>query len=97
MLGFIFLTLAQELWEYFFSTFQTVLVSPVMYVAAPLIHESIQYNRECTFWIRRSTGRLCVDLVPGNFMLGGFTSHERPTLDQWQPRDQFRFHGLWCA
>ncbi|KAJ7928242.1 hypothetical protein B0H13DRAFT_1007536 [Mycena leptocephala] len=54
-----------ELWEYFFSTFQTDLI-----------------DRECTFWIRRSTGRLCADLVPGNFMLVGFMSHERPTLDQ---------------
>jgi hypothetical protein len=61
-----------------------MLVSPVMYVAAPLIHESIQFDLDCTFWIRRSTGRVCADLVPGNFSLGGFTRHERPTLDQWQ-------------
>jgi hypothetical protein len=55
-----------------------------MYVAAPLIHKSIQIYRDCTFWIRRSTGRLCADLVPGNVTLGGLMSHERPTSDQWQ-------------
>jgi hypothetical protein len=55
-----------------------------MHVASRPIHESIQDDFNCTFWIRRSTGRVCADLVPGNFMLGRFTSHERPTLDQWQ-------------
>jgi hypothetical protein len=75
---------SQELWEYFFSTFQTNLVSPVMHVASRPIHESIQYNSGCALWIRRSTGRVCADLVPGNFMLNVLPSHERPTLDQWQ-------------
>ncbi|KAJ7928262.1 hypothetical protein B0H13DRAFT_1007651 [Mycena leptocephala] len=41
-------------------------------------------DRDCTIWIRRSTGRVCADLVPGNFSLGALMSHERPTLDQWQ-------------
>ncbi|KAJ7927332.1 hypothetical protein B0H13DRAFT_2653618 [Mycena leptocephala] len=46
--------------------------------------QTIPIDDDCTFWMRRSTGRLCADLVPGNFMLGGTTSHERPTFDQWQ-------------
>jgi hypothetical protein len=75
---------SQELWEYFFSTFQTNLVSPVMHVASRPIHESIQYHSNCTLWVRRSTGRVCADLVSGNFMLKVLPSHERPTLDQWQ-------------
>jgi hypothetical protein len=79
---FIFLTLSQGLQEYFSSTFQTGLVSPVMYVAAPLIHESIQMDRDCTFSMCRSTGRLCADLVPSNVTLAGLTSSERPTLDR---------------
>ncbi|KAJ7821413.1 hypothetical protein B0H13DRAFT_369501 [Mycena leptocephala] len=56
----------RELWEYFFSIFQTGLI-----------------DRDCTFWIRRSTGRVCADLVRGNVSLGELTSHDRPTLD-WQ-------------
>jgi hypothetical protein len=66
------------------STFQTGLVSPVMHVASRPIHESIQYHSNCTLWVRRSTGRVCADLVSGNFMLKILLSHERPTLDQWQ-------------
>ncbi|KAF8212702.1 hypothetical protein K438DRAFT_1927996 [Mycena galopus ATCC 62051] len=35
------------------------------------------FHDECTLWIRRSTGRLCVDLVPGSTMLSWRTySHE---------------------
>jgi hypothetical protein len=75
---------SQGVQEYFRSIFQIYLVSPVMYVAARLTHKSIQYDDDCTFWIRRSTGQLCADLVPGTFMLGEFMSHERPALDQWQ-------------
>ncbi|KAJ7890299.1 hypothetical protein B0H13DRAFT_2040637 [Mycena leptocephala] len=42
------------------------------------------YDRSCTFWIRHSTGRLCADLLPGNFLLGQFASDRRPTLGLWQ-------------
>ncbi|KAJ7256638.1 hypothetical protein C8J57DRAFT_1344025 [Mycena rebaudengoi] len=42
------------------------------------------YEEQCTFWIRRSTGRLCADLIPSNLSLSRFSSHERPTLDLWQ-------------
>jgi hypothetical protein len=26
----------------------------------------LQFQNDCTFWIRRSTGRLCADLIPSN-------------------------------
>lgn len=32
----------------------------------PLLYKLLQYERECTFWIRGSTGRLCTDLAQSN-------------------------------
>jgi hypothetical protein len=34
---------------------------------ALLVYADIQFQNECTLWIRRSSGRLCVDLIPANF------------------------------
>jgi hypothetical protein len=33
---------------------------------ALLVYANIQSQNECTFWIRGSSGRLCVDLIPEN-------------------------------
>jgi hypothetical protein len=35
-------------------------------LVALLVDVDIQSQNECTFWIRRSSGRLCVDLRPAN-------------------------------
>ncbi|KAJ7927344.1 hypothetical protein B0H13DRAFT_2312744 [Mycena leptocephala] len=37
------------------------------------------YDFNCTFWIRRSTGRLCADLIPSDFTLCYFWNYGRPT------------------
>ncbi|KAJ7858307.1 hypothetical protein B0H13DRAFT_2573610 [Mycena leptocephala] len=39
---------------------------------------------DCTFWIRRSTGRLCADLIPSDLTLNHFWYYRRPTLDMWR-------------
>jgi hypothetical protein len=54
-----------------------------MYFAVRLIHESTQDDDDCTFWIRRSTGRLCTDLIPSHLSLVGYWYYPRPTLDMW--------------
>ncbi|KAJ7906963.1 hypothetical protein B0H13DRAFT_1880111 [Mycena leptocephala] len=37
------------------------------------------YDFNCTFWIRRSTGQLCADLIPSDFTLCYFWNYGRPT------------------
>ncbi|KAJ7863847.1 hypothetical protein B0H13DRAFT_1899429 [Mycena leptocephala] len=53
-------------------------------VPSRFIYESIQFDRECTFWICRSTGRLYADLIPDTFDSSHFGSYERRTLDLWR-------------
>jgi hypothetical protein len=53
-------------------------------VAARLIQKSIQFDSDCTFWIRRSTGRLCADLIPSDFDLIPIWYHGRSSLEIWQ-------------
>jgi hypothetical protein len=51
--------------RYFDSVFKRRLVSSIV-LDALLVYIDIQSQNECTFWIRRSSGRLCVDLIPAN-------------------------------
>ena len=47
--------------------FRRLLMSSIAKVLTSLC-EYFQHQPECTSWIRRSTGRLCVDLIPGDFL-----------------------------
>ncbi|KAF7359899.1 hypothetical protein MVEN_00715600 [Mycena venus] len=40
-------------------------------------------DRDFTFWIRPSSGRLCADLIPSDFDLS-HSNYGKPTLDLWQ-------------
>jgi hypothetical protein len=53
--------------DYLSSVFQWWPVSSIVFDAL-LIYADIQLQSECTFWIRCSSGRLCVDLVSANFV-----------------------------
>jgi hypothetical protein len=46
--------------------------------------ESIQYDHDCTFWIRGSTGRLCTDLIPPDLAEIHVGCYERTTRGVWE-------------
>jgi hypothetical protein len=68
--------------DYFNSTFRQQLVSSVIQMLT-FSDKYFQLQTKCTFWIRRSSGQLCVDLVPGNIqypwygVLNGKSSEDR--------------------
>ncbi|KAF7374136.1 hypothetical protein MSAN_00295000 [Mycena sanguinolenta] len=50
------------------------------------IFKDLLHDLDCTFFIRRSTGRFCVDLVPGGVML-----HPYPTSDKMSTQRGLKF------
>ncbi|KAJ7737796.1 hypothetical protein DFH07DRAFT_93062, partial [Mycena maculata] len=69
--------------QYFEDTLQIPIIShPQVFTSYSFINPTSQYGGECTTWIHRSTGRLCVELIPCNSSPDSYTF---VGLLKWRP------------